>query len=1167
MADQANNGQKVNKEFKLSSASVNNRKTVFLITLIILIGGIGAYTSMPKENFPELKIPEIYVGTAFPGGSPEYIEDKITQPFEKEIQSVKNIDKITSTTINGYSSIRVQFDFSVTPEKGKRKIEDAISQARSKADFPALPVEPNVFEMDFGDIPVMNVNLSGDFSTDQLKEYAEILKDSIEQLVEVSEVDIRGVQDKIMKIEMRRFEAEAKNVSFNDITNAIQSENVTQPGGEILVGGMRRSVRIDGEFNSPEDMGDIIVKQEDGGNEVYLREVADVSFGDEDTTSYAREYGKTVVMLDVKKRAGENLLLAADQVKNIVGRRTGIPENVDISITNDQSNQTLDMVSNLENSIIFGILLVVGVLLFFLGLRNAVFVGVAIPLSMFMSFMLLNAAGVTLNVMVLFSLVLALGMLVDNGIVVVENIYRLMDEGMDRFEAAKKGVGEVAWPIIASTATTLAAFVPLALWPGMMGEFMKYLPITLMVVLGSSLFVALVINPVLTAMLMKVDEKEIDKRKSNIRIIILTLVGIFFAVAVSIPFGNIFLLVAFIMFTTRFIFTPGTRYFQNKLLPRLEEIYTQFLTYALKGKNPRKFLLGTFGMLIFSFILIGAFPPKVEFFPINEPNYVNIFVEHPIGTDIKVTNETAQQIETILDSTVLVWYDNKKEGDEKLIKSVISQVGNGTSDPMQGPSFGNTPHKARVTVAFAEYQYRKDEKGNTVATSDIMDTIRYALKNRFTADVRVIADKNENGPPQEPPVNIEVTGPGEYDETIERAEELRQFLVSKNVPGVEELRLNIETGKPELLVNIDRNKAIRFGLSTYQVASTIRTALFGSDVSTFKKGEDTYDINLRLDSDERNNIDALLDQKVNFMNNRGQKLSIPIRSVIKDYNLQSTYGSVARKNVRQMVTIYSKVNTNKANTNEVVAQMKEFAKEYENSDAGKSMKASGYNYKFTGQMEEQAKEMAFLSSALGVAVFLILLIIVSQFNSFSTPTIILSAVFLSLIGVFLGLLLSGMDFIIIMTMIGIISLAGVVVNNAIVLIDYTNLIRIRKRKELGLNEDQQLPMQTVIESIIEGGRTRLRPVLLTAITTVLGLVPLAAGININFVKIFTEYNPDFFVGGDNVMFFGPMSWTIIFGLTFATFLTLVIVPVMYLMLHRFKVKLFTRFNWKLRSNI
>lgn len=1164
------------KEFGLSTASVNNRKTVFLTIAIILLGGLSFYTSMPRESFPEIQVPEIYVGVAYPGSAPEFIEDKITRPLEKEINTIKDIDEITSTTIHGYSSIRVKFDFKVTPTEGLRKVKDAVDKARGDKNFPQdLPADPNIFELDVSNFPILNINLSGDYPVEVLKNYADKLSDDIEAISEISEVSVRGVQEKEVSVRIRKHDAEAKGVTFTDIENAIKSENMTISGGEIAANGLERSLRVEGEFKDWQEINTLIVKDEDF-NLVYLHEVADVHFTDADITSFARQFDEPVVMLDVKKRSGENLIEAVEKIKKVVdeAKKNDIPSNIKLTITNDQSVKIKDQVSNLENSIIFGVILVVLVLLFFLGLRNALFVGIAIPLSMFMSFMLLGAAGVTLNVMVLFSLVLALGMLVDNGIVVVENIYRLMDEeGMNAFEAAKKGVGEVAWPIIASTATTLAAFVPLALWPGMIGQFMQYLPITLMIVLGSSLFVALVINPVLTALYMKVKEKAPNKKRLNIIAISMIGVGLLLFIPKVYVVGNLLITFGLLAIINLYFLAPATEKFQTKLLPVLENKYKNFLSVAVKGKNPIIILISTVGLLILSFVMIGAFPPKILFFPENQPNYVNVFIEHPIGTNIHATNKTTKEAKAIIDSVLSKYsnvYNIAKTEDETgkkrkdtvfFVESIIEQVGEGTSDPMQGVAFGTTPHKARITINFAEFQHRKGYN-----TSEALQEIEAAIKNRFYADVKIIAEKNKEGPPQQAPINIEVSGSENYLELVEKAELVREFLERKNVAGVKKLSLDIELGKPELPLEVDRNRARAYGLSTSQVAMQIRTALFGKDVSTFKQGDDSYDINVRFDDKYRHDIDALLDQKVTFRNNKGKMMSIPIRSVVKEPKKTSTYSAVKRKNLNNIVTVQSGV-LEGYNANEIVELLKEEMTGFESSEFGNNFTRDGFKFKFTGQQEEQAKEMKFLSVALLIAVFLILLIIVTQFNSFSTPIIILFAVVLSLIGVFLGLLISRQDFVIIMTMIGIISLAGIVVNNAIVLIDYTNLLRSRKREEKGLTEFETLSMEEVVETIVKAGQTRLRPVILTAITTVLGLIPLAMGININFITLYTSFDPQFYIGGDNVMFFGPMSWTIIYGLTFATFLTLVIVPILYLLLYRLKLKLLKMFGMTYRSNI
>lgn len=1153
---------KETKGFGLSTLAVKNSKTVFLISAIIFIGGIIAYQGMPKENFPELQIPEIYVGIAKPGSSPEYMSEKIAKSVEKELGGIKFVDEINTNSVHGYTTIRVKFDFKMNVDKALQKVKDAVDNARTKADFPDLPIEPNIFELDPSQMPIMNLNLRGT-NPALLKEIAEELEDRIEDLAEISEVDIRGLQKQEMGIQVDPIRAQAVNVTLDDIQNAVSAEHQTIPGGEVLVDGIRKTLRIEGEFRDAEELGGIIVKQ-DEYLPVYLSDVATVTFGNGDTTSYAREFGDPVVMLDVKKQGGENLLDAADKINLIIEEAKAdgtIPPSVDLTLTNDQSYNTRDMVSNLLNSIIFGIILVVLVLLFFLGLRNALFVGVAIPLSMLMSFLILSAMGVTLNVMVLFSLVLALGMLVDNGIVTVENIYRHMGEGKSATQAVISGVGEIAMPIISSTATTLAAFLPLALWPGIMGEFMKYLPITLMIVLGSSLFVALVINPVLAVAFMRAEQATPNRKRVFIWAAILAGLGMLFVVFGALSIGNLLIIIGILAIINYYVLYPGTIKFQNGFLPRMEKGYGRLLTYALSGRKPMAFLLGTIGLFILSIVLMVAVPPKVEFFPVNEPNYTNIFISHPIGTDISVTNETTLQVEAKLNEILEEYMDEDDTTgipqERRLIKSIISQVGEGTSDPAQGVTMGNTPHKGRITVSFVESQYRRGIK-----SSDVLQKIQKELKGAFTADIEITASKDEQGPPQGAPISIDVLGKGDYRDLIFEAERIKSFLDSLQVPGVEKLKLNVEANRPEIPIKVDRDQVRKLNASTYQVGMAIRKALLGQDVSTYTKEDESYDIVVKFNKQNREDLDAILDQRLIFRNNKGALLNIPVRSVIANADEVSSYTAVIRKDQIPLVTITSNV-TEGTNANEVVDSLKAKMKIYE--DAGRV--SEGYSYKFSGQNEEQAKEMAFLSKALIIAVFLILLIIVAQFNSYSQPSVIMITVVLSLIGVFLGLVITRQSFVVIMTMIGIISLAGVVVNNAIVLIDYTNLLRQRRREELNLGEYDVLPTNEIIKCAAEAGVTRLRPVLLTAITTVLGLVPLAVGFNIDFFSFLSTYDANIYIGGDNNKFFAPMSWSIIYGLTFATFLTLIIIPVLYLLMHKFKVWLYKITNTKMRSSI
>ena len=1162
------------REFALSSRAVNNRKTVYLIITILLIGGLSAYKNMPRESFPQIQVPEIYVNVPYPGNSPEIITDKIIKPFEKELNKLKGVENISSTAIQDFGIVKIEFDFGVTPKEAKRAVEEALSDARSTKTFAQnLPVEPTIQEIDVNEFPIININLSGEYPVDILKQKADLLKDKIESIAEINAVDIRGVQEKKVKIEIRKFDAESKRISFNDIETAIQSENTTVGAGNLKIDGIDNFLIIEGKFKNYLDLNNLVIKHENQDN-VYLRDVADVSFTDADTTSYARQNNQPVVMLDVKKRAGSNIINAIDQIKVVVeSLQKTFPKNMKLTYTNDQSIMIRSQISNLENSIVFGVILVVFVLLFFLGLRNALFVGIAIPFSMFLSFILLNAAGVSLNIMVLFSLVLALGMLVDNGIVVVENVYRLMDEGLSPIEATKKGIGEVAWPIIASTATTLAAFVPLALWPGIIGEFMQYLPITLMIVLGSSLFVALVITPVLLAVLMRVEEKKRTIKKVLRFSILLILLGLVFNFLSFNSFGNLCIITGLLIIINKTLLAPGTVWFQNKFLPKLETYYQKFLGWVLHKKRPVWVILSTFFTLFLSFVLTGLFPPKVLFFPENQPNYINVFVELPVGTNITQTNATTLEIKKAIDNALNTPIDNndtltyldavdieiaeEKEIKTPFVESIIEQVGKGTSDPNSGPSFGETPNKSRITVSFCEFSHRKG-----LNTSDVKQLLEKTLMGNFHADITIIVDKEQSGPPQKPPINIEITGSENYGELTRKAESVQQFLIKKNISGIQKLKLDVEVNKAEIQININREYAKRVGLSTGQIAQSIRTSLFGKDVSTYNYNEEDYDVNIRFNNKDRNSISSILQQKIMFMNNMGKKLSIPISSVVKNVKIINKHAAVIRKNQKNTVTVFTGVQEG-FNPNEVTAVVKNHLETYAESDDGKAFFDDGFNYKFTGQMEDQEKELAFLSSALLFAVFLILLILVTQFNAFSSPIIILSSVVLSLAGVFLGIVISRNDFVIIMTMIGIISLAGIVVNNAIVLVDYTNLIRKRKRKELGLSNFDIIDHEDFKFSVIEGGKTRLRPVLLTAVTTILGLFPLASGLNINFFTFISDWDPQVFFGGDNVIFFKPMSLAIIYGLTFATFLTLVVVPIMYYCLYRFKLYLFKKMNWKL----
>lgn len=1126
--------QQKNRSFGLTNLSLKNKTSVFILTILLTLFGLFSYTNMPKALFPDIVMPTIMVQTVYPGNSPADIENLITRPIEKQIKSVKGIKNLNSTSVQDNSSIIVEFNTDVEVSTALQDVKDAVDKAKS--DLPNdLDIDPMIMDIDFSEFPILNINLSGDYSLDDLKVYAEELQDQIESLSEISKVEITGLLDREITIKADLHSMEANKISFQDIEDAIGFENVSIASGDILLGKSRRSVRTDAEFRDSQEIENIIVKSEKG-NIVYLRDIAEVDNGYEERESYARLDKQPVVSLNVIKKSGENLLVATDKINAILNqaRQTKfLPDGLKISITNDQSEQTKMQLSNLENSIIFGVILVILVLLFFLGLRNSLFVGLAIPLSMFISFVVLGMMGTTMNMVVLFALILALGMLVDNAIVVIENIHRLYnEEGLTKIEAAKKGVGEIATAIISSTATTLAAFFPLLFWDDMMGEFMGYIPMTLIIVLGSSLLVALVINPVFASTFIKAETRtKVNKTKLAKTAIVFIILAAINYLSSNIFLGSLLVVFAILTLANTLLLTPMSYWFQDKVLVKLEALYAKSLTWALSGFKPILLVFGTVLLLIFSIGFFAFMSPKVEFFPVNEPKYINVFVELPQGSDVKVTDSIAQVVENELFNILTPVKD--------AVSSVMTNVGAGTTDPNEmGGSTGVTPNKARITINFKEYEFR-----NGVRTGEVMKNISSSLTP--IPGVEISIDKNREGPPMGKPINIEIRGEG-FKELLSLTDQVKATIEKNNIDGIEGLKVDLELNKPELLISIDRDQARRLGVSTSQIASTVRTALFGKEVSKFKEGEDEHPIILRLADEYRYSVPALMNQKITFRSqSSGQIKQIPI-SAAANYTYNSTYGSVSRKDMKRQVTLYSNV-IEGYNETLINTQLKEILADIEFPP--------GYEIQFTGKQQEQESTQEFLSRALMIAIALIALILVSQFNSAIKPFIIIVTVVFSTIGVFFGLAIFKMDFVIIMTGIGIVSLAGIVVNNAIVLIDYIDLLKSRKKKELGLEENSILPKEVAISCIKEGGQKRLRPVLLTAITTVLGLLPLATGMNINFYTLLTEFDAQLFFGGDNALFWGPMAWTVIFGLTFATFLTLILVPVMYLIADKLKNKI------------
>ncbi len=1142
--------KQVEKEFGLSSWAITNKTTMYVLIAVIFYLGVSAFFSMPRESFPEVNITKVFVSSIFPGNTAEDIEKLITDPLEDRLKTLSNVVEITSTSQEDFSMVVVEFDENITVEQAKQKVKDEIDSETASEDWPTFndaKVVPDVFEMSLSEeMPILNINISGDYTVEKLKEFAEYLQDEIEDVQEIKKADIRGAQEKEIEVAVDIYKMMASQVTFNDVIGAIKNGNVTMSAGNLIASGQRRTIRILGEIDSPKELENFVVKSEDG-NAIYLKDIATVSFQEEDNTTFAREFGDPVVMLDVKKRAGKNMVDAVEQVKVIIDKAKAdvFPHDLKVSIANDQSTVTIGQVDDLVNNIIFGVILVVTVLMFFLGFKNAIFVGFAIPMSMFMSLMILNLLGHSLNTMVLFGLIMGLGMLVDNGIVVVENVYRLMDEeGMTRLEAAKKGIGEIAFPIIISTATTVAAFIPLGLWPGIMGEFMMILPITLSVVLGSSLFVAIFFNSVLVSQFMSIEDKNMPLKRIIITTSVMAIIGliVFFVAGEYRALGTLMIFTAIMLWVYRFFLRKWANNFQNSTLVKLENWYERQLRGALTGKMPYILSLGTFALLILAFVGFGASlssqRTKVEFFPDNKPNQIIVYIEYPQGTAIEKTNTITKLIEKRVYSVI---NDKQyRDGDFNfLVESAVSQVGEGAGDPQADMgSAAEMPHKAKITASMREYKYRQG------ADSELLrQKVQEALVGIYPG-VLISVEKDANGPPVGAPINIEIQGE-DYNELIATAENMREFINAKNVAGIDELKIDVNKDKPTMRVIIDREKAGELGVSASQIGQQLRNSIFGAKAGIYKEGGDNYDIYVRFNQENRYNINALFNQNITFRDNKGQIKDIPLSTLIK-YENTSGFSAIKHKGTNRVVTVYSALSPGFTDAGAIVGQIQNEMKSYEGMP-------ENIKIDYTGQIEEQQKQMTFLVGAFLTGLGLIFFILIFQFNSISKPAIIMLAIFLSFIGVFGGIVITGSAFVIMMTMVGIISLAGIVVNNGVVLLDYAELLIERKKFELGLDKSDYLEIEDLFESIVKAGKARLRPVLLTAITTILGLVPLAIGLNINFFTLFKEFDADIYMGGDNVVFWGPLAWTVIYGLLIATFLTLIVVPILFFLVTKFKM--------------
>jgi len=1142
MTDEISNLISKGKTFFATNWAIRSRTAVYLIVLFVTVWGVSLFITLPKEQFPDIVIPTIYVQTIYVGNSPTDIENLVTRPIEKELKGISGvkINNLTSTSVQDFSAIIVEFDTDVGTDVALQKVKDAVDKARGELPTD-LTQEPVVQEISFSEFPIMFINVSGDYDAVKLKEFADRLQDKVEELSEITRVDIIGAPEREIQINVDNYKMQVAKVTFNDIESAVARENADISGGLLEIGTQRRTLRVQGQFDNAFDINRVIVKNVNGAP-IYLRDIAEVKDTVKEKESYARMNGKNVVSLSVIKRAGENLIDASGRIKKVVEelRRDEFPKNLEVNITGDLSIKADASFTELVNSIVIGFILVMLVLMFFMGVTNAFFVALSVPLSMFLAFIFLPTAdfivggNISLNFIALFALLFGLGIVVDDAIVVIENTHRIFMNGRGMISsenAARYAAGEVFVPVLAGTLTTLAPFIPLLFWPGIIGKFMIYLPTMLIFTLTASLIVAYIMNPVFAVDFMShEDDEHIHSRKSGIFKKPLFWVTLIMAILLDVIgygtdspgyrfFGNLLFFFILLAIMNRYFIKDMIVTFQQRVLPALMNSYEKLLRWSLKGWRPAKLLTATFVLLVFSFMFFGARNVPVLLFPQGDPNNIYVYLKLPAGTDIKYTDSVTRVLETKVNQ--VLGTDNGKKN--PVVESVIANVAVGASDPSSGDR-STRPERGRIQVNFVPFEER-----HGVSTKPYLDEVRASIKDIPGAEISV--NQEAAGPPTQPPINIEVSGEN-LESLTSTAVNLRNYLENRNIAGVEELKLDVDLNNPEITVSVDRERAMIEGISTAQVGMELRTALFGKEISKLKLDEDEYKIQLRNNELQRKSLDDLLNMRITYRDfSTGQIKQVPISSVV-NFELTSTYGSIKRKDLKRVITLYSNVLTSQGYTpaavnEEILAAINDFKE-----------KPQDVTIAQTGEGEQMAETMSFLQTALFISIGLILLILVLQFNSLSKTVIVLSEIVFSVIGVLLGYAITRSTASVVMTGIGVIGLAGIVVKNGILVIEFADELRSRGMRTR--------------EAVIEAGKTRIIPVLLTALAAILALIPLAVGLNIDFISTFTDWKPNIFFGGDNAVFWKPLSWTIIWGLMFAFFMTLIMVPGMYVLAERLR---------------
>jgi multidrug efflux pump subunit AcrB len=1107
------------KEFGPSSWAIDNKTAVYVLVFLITVLGLVSYNNLPKENFPDIAQSKVFVTTIYQGQSPQNIELLVTRQIEKRLKSTKGLKKVTSNSVQNVSIITAEFNGDIKIKDAKQDVKDAVDKAK-----PDLPQndnnlkEPVISDINVADLPILYVNISGNYDLKKLKEYADNLKDDIESFKEISKVDEVGALTPQIQVNVDLNKMAAAQVGYADIIQAIGNENIISTAGNVIMDGVQRPIDIKQDFKSADEVGAMIIRNP-SGRAVYLRDIAEIKDAFKDQESYARlktpteANFKNVITLNVSKRAGENLIQASDKINDLIKQKekSVFPKGLNITVTGDQSDKTRSTLNDLINTIVIGFILVTIILMFFMGSTNAIFVALSVPLSCFIAFLLMPAIGFTLNMIVLFSFLLALGIVVDDAIVVIENTHRIFANGKVPIkQAAKIAAGEVFLPVFSGTMTTLAPFIPLAFWNSLIGHFMFFLPITLIITLLASLVVAYIMNPVFAVDFMKPhvegehDNPKFDKKVVRTLLVMAVLAALGYLVNKGI--GNFVVFAAVLYLLNHFVLLRAIDAFQNKAWPRFQSWYARILERAVRW--PLSIMGGTAGLFVLTFVIMGILKPKVELFPTGDPNFAYVYITLPIGTDQSYTNQITLEIEKRVARVV--------EPNKDIVSSIISNVSIGVTDP-QDEDQGTYYNKGKVTVAFVEFGKRHGKD-----TKAILANIRKEVQG--LPGVKIAVAQEHGGPPTQKEISIELAGDN-LDTLVKTSDRLKKYIAQQGIGGIEELIPDVESDKPEIIFDVNRERANREGINSGQITQALGATIYGAKAGDFKNTkEDNYEITVRGMKSQRTDIDAIRNLKITYRDfaTGGQVRQVPI-SAFTDIRFTNTYSNIKRKQQRRVLTLGSNVvppfNANEVNKN-ILQAINTFKK------------PETISIKIGGAQDDQIETANFLMGALVTSFGLILIILMTQFNSIGKTLIILSEIFFSIIGVFLGLSLAHMTISILMTGVGIIALAGVVVRNGILLVEFTDML---------IEQGGSLH-----DAVVEAARTRMTPVLLTATAAICGLIPLAIGFNIDFAGLFTNFAPHIYLGGDNVAFWGPLAWTMIFGLGFATIITLILVPCMYI---------------------